>query len=453
MKKKFIGMVFILTSLVFMGCKKNPTESALKYGDLEETATPQVTVTQQPEEQVTVTPTPVEDMNWKSKQKEYILQQKPEYEEYTASDFKLGNSYVTVYEAPDADKDDWMNYSADIWAYGEDWVTPVEEGSWLLPDAFVVETIDGKECFRYERSYATDSVTVLLMLDEEEKLHILPLMGALFEIQGNNLTVNRSAYDLVYSKSDKLSTGHTWNPHYYYLEDYEIKEYQSNDISEEDFIKYKGARDILEQLKKEYQQSGKELNFGYQKRDNGIIHVNIMLESDEDITYYYETYKINEDHSLVSLSNGEGTYGRLPSDEEDSNEFEKEVITNHGEMDEIKEVSFVDYSEKNNSITVQNIEWLSPGSIEDKARIQELLEQGKISTEEDIWNMEFYIYSEPNDVEVYQLADDAKIVLLDEGITWKSFDASKLNEMDNIWLMKIYIKDDLVYLIYEIYTP
>jgi hypothetical protein len=253
------------------------------------------------------------DKDWIETQKEKILQQRPEYKDYVQYSYQLGDAYVVVYEGPEADKEDWLNYPVDIWAYSKDWITQVEDKNWLVPDSFIVEKIGEQECFRYDKSFPTESFTVLLTLDEKNQLRIVSLPGALYEVNGKDITVTSSAYDMLYDKTDQYSCGHTWKPYYYYFEDFKIRDYKIEDMSEEDFSQYKGANDIIERLKEEYSSPDKELSFSFMKQENGLIHVNINIESEDDITYYYETFQIQEDQSLITLSSGEGTYGAIPT--------------------------------------------------------------------------------------------------------------------------------------------
>lgn len=135
-------------------------------------------------------------------------------------------------------------------------------------------------------------------------------------------------------------------------------------------------------------------------------------------------------------------------------EVEEQLITMHGEMDEVKTVYFLDYIEADNTILVQNIEWLTSWDEEDSKRIQELLDAGKITIGEDFCGEEYYIYSKPDDTEVYHISDDIKIVL--RGGTrsiWSYYDLSTLSEIQDLILMDLYIKEDNVYMIYEPYTP
>jgi hypothetical protein len=254
---------------------------------------------------------PTEDQEWVTNQSELILQQKPEYKDYLQNSYQLGDAYVIVYEGPDADKEDWMNYSVDIWAYSEDWITQVVDKNWLVPDSFQVGKIVDQEYFRYDLSYATESTSTLLMLDDNTHLRVISLPGAIFEVNGYDITVISSSYDMIYSKIDQYSTGHTWKPYYYYLKDYEIIEYNAVEIGEEEFSQYLGANEILDRLKEEYSSPDKVVNFSFIKRDNDLIHVNINVETTDDITFYYETVQIQDDQSLVSVSRGEGTYGGI----------------------------------------------------------------------------------------------------------------------------------------------
>lgn len=456
-KKKFLGLFLIMGSIAVSGCQKNKVDTALKTNDLEMTITPQVTITPQLKEP-SVTITPAQDNSWVTQQKDSILQQKPEYKDYAQYSFQLGNANIIVFEVPGSDKEDWLNYFADLWAYGKDWVLPVEEGAWIVPNSFGVENLNGREYFRYDRSYATESATVMVMLDEKDQLRVIPLMGALKGTSGNDITITQSSYDMTCLKGTDMGSGHTWKPRYYYFKDYEVYEYLATDLSEEDFLQYQGAREIIEKIKKEYQKPELKLNIEYQKRENGLIHANISLEAESDYTFYYETYIINEDQSLSLLDFGEGTYGQFPEAEFDSEsenitDIEASVIAEHGSMDQVIDTKFVKFTKVNNTIKVRNIEWLSPWSEEDRPRIQQLLDQGKIKANEDIWDMEFYIYTDPKDESVYQLAEDAKILVFENGLEYKYYDISKLGELEANRLFTIYVKGDIVYLMSEIYTP
>lgn len=252
--------------------------------------------------------------DWASAQSDSILKEKPEYKEYMKYTYELGEAYITVYEGPNTDREDWANYSADIWVYTKDWIAQVEDNTWLLPAKYEVGWIGDKEYFRYDLSYVTESTTVFLMLDDENKLHRISLPGELYEVKGEDITVVSSSYDMLYTKSDQILSGHTWKPQYYYYDNYDVHAYAAVEISNEEFNQYVGSQEILDQLKSKYSNQDSKLSISFLKRENGLIHIKLNVESTDSIIFYYETYQIQEDQSLVEISSGEGTYAPLPKE-------------------------------------------------------------------------------------------------------------------------------------------
>lgn len=387
-------------------------------------------------------------MDWSIIQKNKILEKNPKYRTYTEYSFSLKDAYITLYITPESTTD-FLNFHGDIWVYAKDWATQVEEDTYISPITYGINTLNDIEYFRYDKSYATETLTVLLMIDDKEQLREVSLSGALKDVKGDELTVFESSYDLVYLKSENYTCGHSWKPYYYYLEDYDIKEYEGHIIEKEDFLKYQGAQEILNQITLKYENVDKQLTFKFLERDNGLIHINIMVESPQDIIFYYETYQI-VGQKLISVDSGEGIYRGLTLTQ---SEIEESLISKHGEMDEIKLVYILDYSEEDNTITIQNIEWLAPWAEKDKPRIRELLDANKIPYGENIWQSEYYIYTKEDDIEIYQLSNDVKIILRDMKLNWNDYDKTKIKEVGDKIIISISIKDNLVYLIYEIYTP
>lgn len=127
----------------------------------------------------------------------------------------------------------------------------------------------------------------------------------------------------------------------------------------------------------------------------------------------------------------------------------EKLYQTYGEMDEERDVYLIDYSEEDNTIKTQSLEWLTPWSKEDESRIRELLDLNKVP--EGIWDYEYYIYTESEDTTTYKLADDVRIILRHSRKDYTEY--SKLPKIDEKLLVSIFVKDNLVYLIYEVYTP
>lgn len=301
--KKYRYLLILVISMFLNGCHKNDSNSVQNLNEDKS----QITITQGTKEpDCSATPLIEEIVDWSITQNNKILEKNPKYKTYTNYSFSLKDAYITIYITPDSNTD-FMNFHGDIWAYGKDWVTQVEEDAYISPNTYGINTLNDIEYFRYDRSYVTDSFTVLLILDDKKQLRQISLSGALNDVNGDELTVFESSYDLLYLKSENYTCGHSWKPYYYYLDEYDIKEYETHGIEKEDFLKYQGAQEILDQITLKYENADKKLTFKFLERDNGLIHINLMLESSQDIIYYYETYQIVE-QNLISIDSGEGTY-------------------------------------------------------------------------------------------------------------------------------------------------
>lgn len=488
MRKK-IGLflcICVTVGIVGFGCSKKTEEVT---DPLTATVTPQITenlqntVTPQITEnlQVTVTPQPeggendkkqgstitgsVSEDDWKETQKKAILQKKTEYEKSVIYEFDLNSTNVIFIESPKANKEEYVDYFGDLWIYGDGWSELVQENAYILPDTFGIEKINDVDCFRYDLSYVTASVTCLLMNDINGTYHLIQLPGALVEESGSYLKVTISAYDMVYIKEENYACGHTWKPHYLYLEGYEVYEDPVYSMSEEEFLTYKTSQAILDRIREEYAAPDKKVNLLFMQRDNGLIHINIMVDGPADITYYYETYSIDTEFGALDfIESGEGTYANIdPQDGEETSSMGvwDTIYSLYGEMDETKLVYLKEYSEENHTITVQEAEWLTPWSDEDKDRIQELIDAGKIDKDSGIWDYEYYIYSDPVEVRLaaYSLESNPIIAFWDENVILRYYGEKKLKELSEYSEPGIYklvyleLKDKKVCGIVEPYRP
>ena len=150
--------------------------------------------------------------------------------------------------------------------------------------SFIWYVKDGKCVYD---DYASDKLLCFIRVNEE--------MGW---IEGRH-----SAYDL------SQNMGHTWKRYYFYI-DNGLKEYKGTPISEAEIKKYKGADEILKQIK----QAGKFKN-AY-KRENGIININyvdsdslnrnatLLIKNNSVSLVEYEDY----DESALKNSDQEGVY-------------------------------------------------------------------------------------------------------------------------------------------------
>ncbi|MEI6578136.1 MAG: hypothetical protein WCN92_01580, partial [Eubacteriales bacterium] len=119
-----------------------------------------------------------------------------------------------------------------------------------------------------------------------------PISGKVngLNITDGELLGTQSTYDMTYDKSSKISTGHTWKSYYFY-EDNGIKEYGGNVITVDEFLKFDGASEILDDIKR----LGCEVtNILY--RENGIINLNYHIETDSYIDNSNKIIKYSDNH-------------------------------------------------------------------------------------------------------------------------------------------------------------
>ncbi len=449
MNNKIIFSIAVVScSFLWTGCKSNaqnviqtmdePTIVLTPTVIIESTPTinlesrKESTLTVEPEVTKEPTPTIIEEDNWFNRQIGMIYQDYPLYKDYVMETYPFDNVYVVVFQPPTAKKE-FLEYFCDVWVLGDGSCTKVEKNAYISYNSFQTGTIDEKSYFRYDLSYATDSVTILLMMDDQNNLQKFSLGGNLHKIEGCDITVTHSSYDMIYYKADGFPSGHTWKPFYYYLKDYELVAYEMKEIEKDQFLSYKNATEIMETITSKYSNPKEKLSMVYLSVENGLIIVNIKIESIDSISYYYETYQVDLNQTLELVESGEGTYAGLM-------------------LDETKFVKIIDYSDEDNTVTAQIVEWLCPWKEEDKVRIQQLIDLGEIEDSDAVWESEFYLYTNNNE-QTFDLADQVKISFRDQDTNLYQMDKDILKEDLSNLLLSIKISNDEIYEITEPYMP
>lgn len=242
------------------------------------------------------------------------------YHSYTINQILMPDhkSVVSLFETPESNSEELLNYCVDIWISNETTDTIFMENLYILSSTFGISQIDDTEYFRFDYAYATDLQTVLLLIEDGSVTNALVLPGQMLSCEGKDIIVSVSTYNSIYLKEEEYSIGHTWNPYYFYKKDESIVEYQGEVITQEMFMDYVNAEEILTAINAMYDQDGIKLSYEYILRSNHLLHINIKCESDATINYYYETYEVREDHSLKFLLRGEGRYETEISSKKDN---------------------------------------------------------------------------------------------------------------------------------------
>lgn len=223
--------------------------------------------------------------------------------------------YFIVFTEKGSKKEAAIGCSADIWFGDESGVKRVAEWQCIEPDTYGSLTLAGKYYFRYDLAFVTESQTILLSVKDGKNVESYNCLGfAEFKDKNNDFTVTSSTYDMIYSKNDDLTCGHTWKKYYFYADAAGFHEYGAVKITKNEFLKYSGADTIIREINSEYGKEGTSVTCEFLKRCNGLIHININCETKDDITHYYRTCKITGDNTLETDETAEGSYMTAISD-------------------------------------------------------------------------------------------------------------------------------------------
>ncbi len=133
--------------------------------------------------------------------------------------------------------------------------------------------------------------------------------GYVYQNSNGDIILDVEDYDAHYDIVDDLFTGHTWSDTYLYYEDGSYKEYGAVILSEEQFLRYDNAAELLSDICSEADDG--EIEFVYFLRENGIVHVQCILTIENvSIDYFHYTFRAEENHLTGSLeSKNEGRMG------------------------------------------------------------------------------------------------------------------------------------------------
>lgn len=121
--------------------------------------------------------------------------------------------------------------------------------------------------------------TLIYSIDNEDKL-----MEANISDKGIFTVGQDGTMRLVMQQGGAAEKKEQVTCYLYYQIDEGFREYGAIPISEEQFLEYEGADEILEKLYKEFE--GKEVAFTFLYRSNHIIDINIAVSSQEDKANY-----------------------------------------------------------------------------------------------------------------------------------------------------------------------
>lgn len=237
--------------------------------------------------------------------------------------------------------------SGEVWlATGDKAELIMSRGQWLAPK---IVTSCGKTFIKMEDcAFATSSISTYFLLKDSSASRYFGVPGG----QGvypygefGDFTAVHDAYDMSveWDKSDEdahpLGMGHTWKTYWYYAMDGESYEYAGREITKEDFLKYNGAKAILDKAAIDEREIKWEVK-NIIKRGNGIITVN-LTNTRETEDYFAESYS----NKILKYRNGKlfditenyddgGNYGYKEDTKQTDFERFSEMIYDTAEGDE-----------------------------------------------------------------------------------------------------------------------
>lgn len=243
-----------------------------------------------------------------------ILQKESKYNDYDVEiisdtfDTNGARGYFFVLSERSLENEYQYDYCTDIWYGSGGKVSKVAEEQYILPDTFGSIKLGGKTYFRYDLAYVTDTQTVLVSVSKGKCIESFRAPGAAIFGKGNSFTVICSAYDMIKYKSDGFTLGHTWKKYYFHADSKGFYEYTAKPITRKYFNSYANASAVIKNLNREFSKKDNKVTYSFLKRSNNLVHVNIQVETEEAVSYYYHTYEIHKDRKLLLVESGEGNY-------------------------------------------------------------------------------------------------------------------------------------------------
>lgn len=163
--------------------------------------------------------------------------------------------------------------------------------------------------FEYNMLGTGKQYSIYRLNDQELQPLVQSQYGSVYQNSDGDIILDVESYDAHYDIVDGLFTGHTWTDTYLYYEDGSYKEYGAAILSEEQFLCYDNAAELLSDIRSEAGDG--EIEFVYFLRGNGIVHVQCILTIENvSIDYFHYTFRAEGNHLTGSLeSKNEGRMG------------------------------------------------------------------------------------------------------------------------------------------------
>ena len=189
--------------------------------------------------------------------------------------------------------DEFFSTEGGVWfASGDKAEVVAEKGSWLKP--VILNTV-GKTLIKLEDcAFTTSSVSYYFLLKDSSvsQYNGVPKGQGVYPYgEFGDFTAVHDNYDISveWDKSDTdsqpLYLGHTWKTYWYYVINDKPYSYSGREITKEDFLKYDGAKALLDDLARDRKTVTEII-----KRGNGIININFKYNTVDTEDYFGESY-------------------------------------------------------------------------------------------------------------------------------------------------------------------
>lgn len=176
-----------------------------------------------------------------------------------------------------------------------------------------VMSFDGTKMLHVYKEYATGCCSYLYGVVDNQLCKYFDYAKGSLQVADGQLQLLHDTYDYSYDKEMDGFTGHTWKPYYLYFakatdtmsKEDKFLEYGAIEISQEQFLKFQGAQDVLERIK-EIANNAEITSFLY--RGNNIININYQVKDEYGYSQNYVTVNYNEKEVYNLLEGSGGKY-------------------------------------------------------------------------------------------------------------------------------------------------
>lgn len=151
--------------------------------------------------------------------------------------------------------------------------------------------------------------SIYKLKDQELQPLVHDQYGYVYQNAVSDILLDVEDYDAHYDIASELFMGHTWKDTYLYYEDGSYKEYGAVILSEEQFLRYDNAAELLSDICEDAGDG--EIQFCYFLRENGIVHIQCECTTEYgSADYFYYTLRVEGKHLTGSLeSKNDGCMG------------------------------------------------------------------------------------------------------------------------------------------------